>query len=219
MLANDHAHHPSRVERHTTSRLQEIVVETHDHSLDLALLPEAQFTAICRTIKERYAELSAQKNYSHVSIWKNQGKRSGAALEHSHCGLIATEAIPPPVSHWMQQASANYTKLGKCAFCSILQEELDAQHRVVLVSDHFAVLEPFASPAPFCTHIYPLRHMANFGETSTNEVRDLMRVLRDVLARLYFGFDNPDLILPFGRLLQRIPEPSTTTGRSRLPRV
>jgi UDPglucose--hexose-1-phosphate uridylyltransferase len=76
----------------------------------------------------------------------------------------------------------------------MLQEELNALHGVVLVSPHFAVIVPFASPVPFCTHIYPTRHIANFGEASTNEVKDLGRVLRD-LAKLYFGFENPNLAL------------------------
>src|SRR5439155_9753480 len=103
--------------------------------------------------------------------------------------------VPPPVSKWMQQASSNYGKFGTCVFCRMLQQELKAQHRVVLVSEHFAVVQPFASPTPFCTHLYPMRHMANFGEASTNELKDLARILRDVLARLYFGFENPDFSL------------------------
>jgi UDPglucose--hexose-1-phosphate uridylyltransferase len=185
----------SGAQRENDSRVQEIVVETHDHSLDLALLPEAQFSAILRTVKERYDQLSAERSFAHVSLWKNQGKRAGAGLEHSHCGLVATAGVPPPVSKWMQQASCNYGKFGTCVFCRMLQEELEAQHRVVLVSEHFAVVQPFASPTPFCTHLYPMRHMANFGEANTNELKDLARILRDVLARLYFGFENPDFSL------------------------
>jgi UDPglucose--hexose-1-phosphate uridylyltransferase len=177
------------------ARVQEIIVETHDHSLDLALYPEAQFTAIIRTLKERYDQLSGDRRMVHVSIWKNQGKRAGAALEHSHCGVVAAAGVPTAVSNRVQQASRDYGRFGDCVFCKMLQEELDAQHRVVLVSEHFAVLQPFASPVPFCTHIYPMRHMANFGEASTNEVNDLGRVLRDVLAKLYFRFENPDFNL------------------------
>ena len=37
--------------------------------------------------------------------------------------------------------------------------------------------------------------MANFGEANTNELKHLARVLRDALARLYFGLENPDFNL------------------------
>jgi hypothetical protein len=50
----------SGAEQENGSRVQEIIIETHDHSLDLALLPEAQFSAIMRTVKERYDQLSAE---------------------------------------------------------------------------------------------------------------------------------------------------------------
>ena len=63
----------SGARRENDSRVQEIVVETHDHSLDLALLPEVQFSAILRTVKERYDQLSAERSFAHVSLWKNQG--------------------------------------------------------------------------------------------------------------------------------------------------
>jgi UDPglucose--hexose-1-phosphate uridylyltransferase len=177
------------------SRVQEILVETPDHSLDLALLAEAQFTAIMRVLKERYDQLSADPRMAHVSIWKNQGTLAGAALEHSHCVLVATAVVPPPVSNWLQKALHHYGSIGRCAFCDMLQEELDSQHRVVLVSEHFVVLEPFASPVPFCTHVYPRRHMANFGEATVNELKDLVRALRDLLSRLRFGLENPDFNL------------------------
>jgi UDPglucose--hexose-1-phosphate uridylyltransferase len=69
-----------------------------------------------------------------------------------------------------------------------LQEKV----RVVLTSEHFVAVQLFASPAPFFTHIYPRRHMASFGDISAKEIVDLGRVLRTVLAKLYYGLQNPD---------------------------
>jgi len=53
-------------------------------------------------------------------------------------------------------------------------------------------LELFASATPFCTHIYPRRHMASFGDISAAEIVDLARTLRTVLAKLYHGLGDPD---------------------------
>jgi UDPglucose--hexose-1-phosphate uridylyltransferase len=80
-------------------------------------------------------------------------------------------------------------------FCQTSQEELELNERVVLVTEHFVALEPFASPTPFCTHIYPRRHMASFGDVSAQEIADLGRVLRTALAKLYHGLQDPDFNL------------------------
>jgi len=69
---------------------------------------------------------------------------------------------------------------------------MSEQQRIVLTTEHFVAMEPFASPTPFCTHIFPRRHMASFGDISAAEISDLARTLRTVLAKLYHGLDDPD---------------------------
>jgi UDPglucose--hexose-1-phosphate uridylyltransferase len=54
-------------------------------------------------------------------------------------------------------------------------------------------MEVFASATPFATHIFPLRHMASFGDISEMELTDLARILRTLLAKIYIGLGNPDL--------------------------
>jgi len=54
-------------------------------------------------------------------------------------------------------------------------------------------MEVFASATPFTTHIFPLRHMASFGDISELEISDLARILRTLLAKIYVGLENPDL--------------------------
>ena len=172
--------------------IREVVVETPDHSLGPALLPEAQLTRVWRASKIRYDELSLDPRVGYVTIAKNYGVEAGAALEHSHSQLIATQAIPAELSNWLEEARRHYSKCQECIFCQVLQEELDAQARIVVTTEHFVAVEPFASPSPFCTHIYPRRHMANFGETSGDEINDLVRILRTVLVKIHLALDNPD---------------------------
>src|SRR5579864_2298549 len=54
-------------------------------------------------------------------------------------------------------------------------------------------MEVFAAATPFTTHVFPLRHLASFGDISDLEINDLARVLRALLAKLYVGLENPDL--------------------------
>jgi UDPglucose--hexose-1-phosphate uridylyltransferase len=75
----------------------------------------------------------------------------------------------------------------------MVEREVEDQTRIVLKSEHFVAMEVFASATPFATHIFPLRHMASYGEITAMEIVDLARVLRTLLAKIYFGLDNPDL--------------------------
>jgi hypothetical protein len=78
-------------------------------------------------------------------------------------------------------------------FCHMVEREVEDQTRIVLKSEFFAAMELFASPTPFATHIFPLRHMATFGEITPPKISDLARVLRTLLAKIYNGLENPDL--------------------------
>lgn len=170
----------------------DVIVETPDHSLAMALMPDSHVADILRVYKMRYDQLSLDPRIAQVTIFKNHGTDAGTSLEHPHSQMIATPVISYQVRQRFQEALRHYDDFGCCIFCQMIEEELEEQKRVVLASEHFVAAELFASPAPFCTHIYPRRHMASFGDISSKEIADLGRVLRTVLAKLYHGLENPD---------------------------
>lgn len=170
---------------------RELVVETSDHSLHTAMLPDAHLAHILRTLKARYDELSRDPRLAHVTIAKKHRLEGGAAVEHSHWQVTASDSIPTQVSCWLQHARRHYGKSGDCIFCVALQEELETQTRIVLAGEHFVALEPYASSSPFCTQVYPRRHMASFSEINAAEIQDLARILHGVLARFYHGLEDP----------------------------
>jgi len=172
--------------------VHEVIVETSDHSQITALMPDSQVASVFRALKARCTDLSLDARIANITIFKNHGVDAGTSLEHSHSQLIATPVISSQVRSRLQEALRHYDDFGECMFCSAVQEELEDKSRLVLVTDRFVALEPFASFTPFCTHIYPRRHMANFADISGEEITDLARVLRLVLAKLYYGLHDPD---------------------------
>ena len=172
--------------------IHDVVIETPNHAQVLALMPDSYVAEILRVYKTRYDELSLDPRIAHVTIFKNHGIDAGTSLEHPHSQLIATPVISHQVRERFQQALRHHDDFGECMFCQMIAEELQEQARIVLVSEHFVALELYASPAPFCTHIYPRRHMASFGDISAAEVNDLARILRVTLAKLYHGLEDPD---------------------------
>jgi UDPglucose--hexose-1-phosphate uridylyltransferase len=172
--------------------IHDVIVETPDHAQVMALMPDSCVAEILRIYKTRYDAFSLDPRIAHVTIFKNHGLGAGTSLEHPHSQIIATPVVSHQVRERFQQAVRHFDDFGECMFCQMLEEELQEQTRIVMVSEHFVALELYASAAPFSTHIYPRRHMASFGDVSALEMNDLARMLRLTLAKLYHGLADPD---------------------------
>lgn len=172
--------------------IHDVIVENRDHAATTALMTDEQVTNILRCYKHRYIDLSMDPRVTHITIFKNHGQGAGTSLEHTHSQLIATPVISHQVRERMYEAIRHYDEFGECIFCEIIGEELNSAERLVMTTEHFVAMEPFASPTPFATYIHPRRHMASFGDINEEELKDLGRVLRTVLAKIYHGLQNPD---------------------------
>ena len=154
---------PARSLQHLRRRIDgfgfhEVIIDSPDHSLCMALLPDAHVARILTAYRERYNTLSVDRRVNHVTIFKNHGADAG-----------------------------------ECMFCHMVEREVEDKTRIVLKGEHFVAMEVFAAATPFATHIFPLRHMASFGDISDLEIADLARVLRELLGKIYVGLENPDL--------------------------
>jgi UDPglucose--hexose-1-phosphate uridylyltransferase len=127
-----------------------------------------------------------------VTIFRNHGLRAGTSLEHAHAQLIATPIIPPHVRNPIKHAVLYHDTNGTCVYCDMLAEELRLKERIVLENDYFVAFAPFASRTPFEMRIIPKTHRASFGEICGEELPDLACFLQNVLARIYWGLNNPD---------------------------
>ena len=172
--------------------VHDVIIETPDHSHVIALMDDLHVANVLRAYKARYDELSHDPRIAHITIFKNHGLDAGTSLEHPHSQLIATPVISSQVRSRFQVALQHYDDFGECMFCQMIAEEIEDEDRLVIETEHFVVVEPFASPTPFCTYIFPRRHMASFGDISTVELTDLAHTLRKTLAKLYHGLGNPD---------------------------
>ncbi|MGH9493679.1 MAG: galactose-1-phosphate uridylyltransferase [Candidatus Sulfotelmatobacter sp.] len=189
---------PTRSPQHLRRRIEgfgyhEVIVDSPDHSRSMGQLRDEEVAAVLTAYKQRYNVLSLDHRVSHITIFKNHGVDAGASLPHPHSQLIATPMIPIQVRHRLHEALRHYDDVGECMFCHIVEREVEDQTRVVVKNDRFVAMEVFASPTPFATHIFPLRHMASFGDISEMEIADLARVLRTLLAKISVGLQNPDL--------------------------
>jgi len=173
----------------------DVIVETPDHALSLHAFENAHLGELLRVYHACLGILSSDAHIEHVSIFRNHGPRSGSVNEHPHSQIVGMAVTPSHISRLLAEAAGYFNRSGQCLFCASLEQELEEEARIVAQSRNFVALEPFASFCPVLTHIYPRRHMASFGAITKQELDDLPLLLKQVLARLYFGFNDADYSL------------------------
>lgn len=171
---------------------QEVIVEHPRHDLTTALMSVQEVFRILRVYRERYTTWIGKPGLEAIIIFKNHGKNAGTSLEHPHSQLIATPVVPNQVRNRIEEAMRHYDDTGECIFCRTLKEEITARDRVVVENEHFVAFVPYAALSPYHIWVYPRRHTSMFSEISDTEIMALASVLRAILAKLYYGLENPD---------------------------
>ena len=169
----------------------EVIVETPEHDLTLADLPEKRIEDVLWAFRDRILDLKKDKRFKYILIFKNHGTAAGATLEHSHGQLIALPIVPKHVLEEMEGAKQYYIYKERCVFCDIVRQEIEAEVRVVDDNAHFLTVEPYAPRFPFETWILPKRHESAFEESSSQVYESLAKSLKNLLTRADQVLDMP----------------------------
>lgn len=179
----------------------EVLIESPDHNLQLADLPEKHIESIFWALRDRSIDLNKDSRFRYILIFKNRGEEAGATLEHSHLQLIATPIIPKRAMEELEGAKFHHHLKERCIFCDILKQEMDEKKRIIHQNDHYIALSPFASRFPFETWILPLEHVASFEKTNTKTFSALAGMMKTVLQRMDHVLDAP----PFNFIIHTAP--------------
>lgn len=180
----------------------EVIVETPDHTKELADLDVADINMVLIAYKERITDLEKDARLKYVLIFKNSGKDAGASLQHSHSQLIATPITPKRVKEELQGAKDYYEYKRRCVFCDYIKQETRLfKNRVINEGEGFVALAPFASCFPFEVWILPKRHSPDFVSMSDRETEGFAAMLKDILGRIRRVLDDS----PFNYVLHMAP--------------
>jgi UDPglucose--hexose-1-phosphate uridylyltransferase len=169
---------------------QEVIIDTPQHHHPLARMPVGQIEALLRTYLTRYRTLREDDLYPFV--FRNHGARAGASISHPHSQIIGTDVPPPRIEREEAAARRRYEETDQCPYCEMIDIELDAERRLVRVTDDFVAFVPFAARVPYELWILPRRHEPEMGRLRGEERTDLARLLRTVVRRLRTCLDDPD---------------------------
>ncbi len=180
----------------------EVIVETPDHTVELADLPERHIADVIRAYRERMHDLGGDDRFKYVMIFKNQGYLAGATLSHAHSQLIATPVTPKRVKEELSGAAKYYEFKRRCVFCDIIKQETRlTSDRLVFQNDTFVVISPFAARVPYETWIIPKQHSCDFVAITEAEYGGLAQALKHTLLQMRGALNDP----PFNSLIHTAP--------------
>jgi len=169
----------------------EVVIETPDHMHTLGELTEKQVEDIFWALRDRIIDLRRDTRLRYIIVFKNHGSSAGATLEHSHSQLIALPVVPKRAQEELNGARKYFDYRERCIFCDILRQETESGARVILESEHFAAVTPYASRFPFETWILPKRHVSHYEATEISEVQNLGWMQRAIIRKIDKILERP----------------------------
>ena len=172
--------------------LHEVIVETPAHNVTMAQLPLPHVEQVLEAYRHRLQAFYTDRRIQHVILFKNYGEAAGTSLIHPHSQIVGMPVLPSQLRARLEEAVRHWGNDGECLYCRTLHQELHDGTRVVVENGSFAAFVPYAALSPFHVWIFPKHHTAYFGDATDSQLADLAAVLREVLARLYVGLEDPD---------------------------
>ncbi|HWH76268.1 MAG TPA: DUF4921 family protein, partial [Candidatus Binatus sp.] len=185
----------------------EVIVESPDHVTSLAELNADQLTNVLDTYCQRMRALRRDPGHRYLLLYKNQGDRAGATLEHIHSQLIALPTVPVEAATEMSGAQAYYTSTGHCIYCEIIGRERRERVRTVLDHEHFIAFCPHAPRFAYETWVVPKAHAAIFEQSTEQDLLAFSRALHEILERLNKALAQP----PFNYFIHSLPTELTAS--------
>ncbi|MEZ4468739.1 MAG: DUF4931 domain-containing protein, partial [bacterium] len=161
----------------------EVIIESPDPDFTLQSLAPAHLTRVLQVYRDRMADLQKDPRFRFSLLFRNHGAAAGASVAHGHSQLIALPVVPPTVRELLDGAQRYYKFRGRNVFEDVIRQERADGRRLVLETDDYVLLAPYASRQPFELAIIPRFQGTRFEAASDGQLEALAPVLRGALDR------------------------------------
>jgi UDPglucose--hexose-1-phosphate uridylyltransferase len=165
----------------------EVVIESPEHDQELHFQPLEKIASVIGVLRDRYLQIAGDERFKFIQIYKNRGLFAGASLSHSHCQIISLPYVPDQFKGAVNYASEN----SRCLFCDMIELEIRKKERLILETDNFVVVCPYAPRFTYETWILPKNHQENFGELDDSKSLELSQALKKLLVSIVDTLDDP----------------------------
>jgi UDPglucose--hexose-1-phosphate uridylyltransferase len=160
----------------------EVVVYTDQHHGSFGRLPPERAESLAWVWRQRYEELGARPDVEYVLIFENRGVEVGTTLHHPHGQIYAYPFLPPVPA--LEIAADR--RLGGCAACRLLADELGQGVRVIMENESVVAYVPYAARWPYEVHVVLREHRPSLAACTPGELAGLAHGLQAVTV----GFDE-----------------------------
>ncbi len=188
-------------DRMTGIGAHEVIIETPDHSLTFADLPEKSIENLFWALRDRVLDLKRDTRLRYIVMFKNHGEAAGASIEHTHTQLIALPVVPKRAQEEIEGAKKYFDFKERCVYCDINRQELETGTRVVIENDYFVAICPFAPRFPFETWILPRGHFSHFEASDSAHLQSLARVTKLMIQKIDKVLERP----PYNAVIHSAP--------------
>lgn len=162
---------------------QEVVIETPEHDIELAELSTEHIASVLKMYGQRVKELSQDKRINYILVFKNNGGKAGASIDHAHSQIFASEFIPPHVLEKLKRAEEYEIRRGECYYCRLIKKELRGP-RWIGNDGNVAAFTPYASNYNYESWILTRRHIDNVSDLNVHERNSMAKYLKKIIAKL-----------------------------------
>lgn len=162
----------------------EVIIESPNHDDSFTYLEPERMMQTFLAFRDRIRDLSKDKRFSYVMVFKNFGQAAGASLEHSHSQLVALPILPRMVASELDGSLSYFKYKDRCVYCDIIRQEIQQDIRLVCENDQFVTLTPFAPRSPFEMWILPRKHSSAFKDQDEGALYALSSIFSETLRRL-----------------------------------
>ncbi len=169
--------------------LHEVLIESREHDLTIALYSVAHVQRILAAYLHRFRAFYADPRIRHVIVFKNHGADAGASQQHPHSQIVGIPIVPGQVVDRIERARRFLAETGQCLVCSLILEEQG--NRIIAENAQFIAFIPYAALSPYHLWIFPKLHAACFSEVSDEVLPALAEILHTIFAKIYGLLGNP----------------------------
>lgn len=163
--------------------VQDVVIETPDHTLELEDLPVPHIAKILEAYAIRTQEISKDDKIEYILIFKNNGGRAGASIQHAHSQIFATHFLPPHLFDKSQKQQAYKIEKGHCVYCDVINQERSGP-RWIHEDGHTVCFTPYASMHHYEVWIMPKRHIDNITLLTSEERLSFAKILKHLVKKI-----------------------------------
>jgi UDPglucose--hexose-1-phosphate uridylyltransferase len=169
----------------------EVIIETPKHELFLSECSERTIEDLLIAFGERIRDLKRDSRLRYIVCFKNHGELGGATLEHTHSQIIGLPIVPIQVTEELAGAKKYFDFRERCLFCDMVRQEIEGATRMIVETERFVAIAPYAPRFPFETWVLPKQHDSHFENTAAPDLKDLAGVLRTLLRRIDKVLERP----------------------------